>query len=138
MNKYLSPRWWFLFLYKLRAFHFAFVGGSTFLLHVGLTVIFEKFWLGAEKFYYAYTLALVLSLLYNFVMHTIVTYKTKKRHLARFGTFVVYTVIINIFQNIFVKLGTNHFGVAYRYYVMAGVIILQSIADFFYLQTLVV
>lgn len=130
LNKYFNPYWWFTFLRETRYLHFFIVGTTGVALNLALTVFFAELVFGRENYFNAYIIGLVANLLYNFVLHTLVTFKTKGRHLQRLSIFFAYSLMLAYIQSYVVKHLTELVGVNWYIIVIASVILVFSVITF--------
>lgn len=127
---YLNPIDWLKFFHKIRFLHFAAVGITGVAINLALTWTFVEFFFGREKYFYGYLIGLTANTIYNFTLHTIVTYKTKKNHSKRFLAFVTYTALYTVVQASLVKWLTPIIGIDYYIFVIAFIIACGSIVTF--------
>ena len=89
---FFSPVWWISFLHRVRYLHFFAVGISGVGLNLAITVGLTEFFLGRENYFTAYLVGLGANLIYNFVLHTLVTFKTEGSHARRLILFLGYSL----------------------------------------------
>lgn len=118
------------YFYKVRFLHFLFVGGTGVLINLLLTWIFTEFVFGLEQYFYGYLIGLFANLVYNFTLHTILTYKTTKKHILRFQIFIVYSLVMSFVQAGVIKVITPIIGLRFYLIVIATVILVFSIINF--------
>lgn len=126
----LSLGWWISFLHRTRYLHFFAVGMSGVGLNLATTVFFTEFVFGRENYFTAYLIGLSVNLIYNFTLHTIVTFKTTDRHFFRFASFLAYSLAMTYLQARLVKYLTDLVGVDWYVLVIASVIMVFSILTF--------
>ena len=125
-----SPLWWIAFLHRVRYLHFFAVGISGVGLNLAITVGLTEFFLGRENYFTAYLVGLGANLIYNFVLHTLVTFKTEGSHARRLILFLGYSVLLAYLQTRVVRYLTNLIGVDWYALVIASVILVFSIMTF--------
>lgn len=126
----LNPFFIFKLCLKHRFIHFLFIGISNFILHLTLTWFFTRFFFGLEKYYYAYLLSLFIVIIYSFIMHTLITFKTKTNHKKRFFLFFINIIILSILQALIVFILSKFFIEKYYLIILTFSIIFTSIISF--------
>jgi putative flippase GtrA len=126
----INPFWWWRLAVRERYLHFFIVGATGVAINLAITAFFAELVFGRERYFTAYVIGLVINLAYNFILHTIVTFKTKGDHVRRLTIFVVYSLILTFIQAQVVKYITNLVGVNWYLIVIAGVIFFFSIVTF--------
>ena len=123
MWKHYNP--WALgaLLVRVKYAHFFATGVSGLALALGTAYLLTEFVFGLERYYEAYLIGLAANLVYNFTLHTLVTFKTKERHLLRFLIFASYSLSMSALQALLVKKLTPIVGVE-RYLLVIGTIVL--------------
>lgn len=129
-GKYLSPLWWAHFLRETRYLHFFSVGMSGVLLNLAITAFFTELVFGRENYFSAYLIGLTVNLLYNFALHTLVTFKTKGHHAKRMVAFFAYSISLAYIQAQVVRIVTSWVGVDWYLVVIATVILSFSAVTF--------
>lgn len=127
---YFNPLDWLKLFYRVRLLHFLLVGGTGVLLNLLMTWFFTEFFFGLEGYFYGYLIGLSVNIVYNFLLHTHVTYKTKKEHMKRFRWFVAYTLVFTFIQALLVRWLTPLIGLEYYLFVIATIIAIGSIITF--------
>ena len=94
----------YLFLFKVRYVHFFLTGVSGVMLNLFFSWIFVEFvflentYLVLDYIVKNTTLGIIIgqsvNLIYNFTLHTKVTFKTKKNHKRRFSFFITYSIFM--------------------------------------------
>lgn len=130
LNKYLNPYWWFTFLRETRYLHFFIVGTTGIALNLALTAFFAELVFGRARYFNAYLIGLFANLLYNFVLHTLVTFKTNGNHLRRLSIFFAYSLTLAYLQAYAIKHLTDWIGVNWYIIIIASVIFVFSIVTF--------
>ena len=130
LRNLISPMWWLAFLHRTRYLHFFVVGMSGVAINLAITIVLTEFFFGRESFFTAYLIGLVVNLLYNFILHTAVTFKTEGNHVLRLVLFFVYSLSLAYVQARVVRYLTNVFGVDWYAVVIAGVILVFSVMTF--------
>jgi putative flippase GtrA len=113
-----------------RFIHFMIVGSTGVGLNLGLVWLLTEYVFGKDNYYYAYLIGLVLNLIYVFVMHTLVTFKTKANHKKRFMFFVLYHLTMSFIQANIVRVIVPIFGQDYYILIIASVILSLSMVTF--------
>jgi putative flippase GtrA len=90
MSKLIKPLLLVELLFRVRYAHFFATGVSGLALALAITYLLTEFILGLERYYEAYLVGLAANLIYNFALHTLITFRTKERHTRRFVIFVSY------------------------------------------------
>ncbi len=136
-NNILSPKFVFNLLYKYKYIHFFLTGASGALVALIIIALLTEFIFGQEKYFTAYLIGLLLNLIYNFTLHTKISFKTKKKHIRRFTIFITYSLIMASIQATIVKIFTPILGLEYYLFVIASTILLFSIINFFSCKLLI-
>lgn len=126
----LSPAWWVRFLHETRYLHFFIVGMSGVGINLLITASLTELYFGRENYFSAYLIGLGANLLYNFILHTMVTFKTKGKHAQRLAIFVAYSLTLAYVQALVTKIMTDWVGVDWYLIVIAAVIMVFSIITF--------
>ncbi len=130
LKNYLNPRLWFTFLRETRYLHFFVVGATGAALNLAFTAFFAELVFGRTHYFNAYLIGLFVNLLYNFVLHTLVTFKTSGKHLYRLSMFFIYSLTLAYVQAYMVKHLTDWIGVNWYIIIIASVIFVFSIITF--------
>lgn len=130
LSNFLSPTWWFHLLLSSRYLHFFAVGITGVAINLVLTALFAELVFGREQYFSAYLIGLATNLLYNFVLHTVVTFKIKGKHMQRLFIFVAYSLALAYVQAQCVKWLTELIGVDWYLVVIASVILAFSVMTF--------
>lgn len=117
-------------LFVSRYIHFFVVGVTGVALNLGITIGLTELYFGREQYFSAYLIGLTINLLYNFALHTFVTFKTTRNHSARLAVFLLYSVTLAYIQTRVVRYLTDLFGVDWYALVIAAVIMLFSAITF--------
>ena len=146
LNNLLNPEFAIKFLLKTRYPHFFAIGATGVALNLFISwffveiVFFKSKYLLFNMQFKSSTFGVIIGetahLIYNFCLHTIFTFRTKKQHKKRFIFFVVYSLIItylatlpailivrNFFERIFPLINLN-FLAGFEYLVAACFVIL--------------
>lgn len=115
---------------KHRYLHFFVVGASGVALNLGITAFFAELVFGRENYFSAYLIGLGVNLLYNFALHTFVTFKTKDKHAQRLIVFLLYSLVLTYLQAQVVKRVTELVGVNWYLIVIASTILIFSVFTF--------
>lgn len=127
---FLSPVWWIAFLHRVRYLHFFAVGMSGVALNLAITVFLTEFVFGRENYFSAYLFGLTANLIYNFTLHTVLTFKTEGGHVPRLAFFLAYSLVLTYIQAQTVKMLTDYFGVDWYALIIAAVILAFSVVTF--------
>ncbi len=128
--EFFNPLWWYRLLVRTRYLHFFVVGATGVAINLGITAAFAELVFGREHYFSAYLIGLAANLLYNFVLHTAVTFKTKGDHTRRLVIFLVYSLVLTYVQAYVVKHVTAFVGVNWYLVVIASVILIFSVVTF--------
>jgi putative flippase GtrA len=126
----INPLWWLKLMVRLRYAHFFVVGATGVAINLALTAFFAELVFGRENYFPAYLIGLFVNLLYNFILHTIVTFKTKDKHAMRLMIFLGYSLVLTYVQAYLVKHITVWVGINWYLVVIASVIFFFSIITF--------
>lgn len=130
IRDFFSPVWWISFLHRVRYLHFFAVGISGVGLNLAITVGLTELFFGREHYFSAYLIGLGANLIYNFVLHTVVTFKTEGNHALRLILFLGYSVGLAYLQTRVVRYLTDLIGVDWYVVVIGGVIMVFSALTF--------
>lgn len=130
LKEYLNPRSGITFLLETRYLHFFMVGATGVVLNLALTAFFAELVFGREHYFNAYLIGLLINLLYNFALHTFVTFKTSSNHLYRLSVFFIYSLTLAYVQAYIVKHLTDWIGINWYIVIIASVIFIFSIITF--------
>jgi putative flippase GtrA len=117
-------------LFKHKYLHFFLTGVSGVAINLSITWFFTTFVFGLAGYFKAYIIGATANLLYNFTLHTLVTFKTTSRHFSRLVGFVLYSVALTLLQMGIVKYVTELVGLKYYLLVIATTIFLLSTITF--------
>ena len=131
-----NPIDWYKLFYKHRLIHFLFTGGTGVLINIGITGLLTEFVLGRENYFSAYLIGLTANLIYNFTLHTVMTFKTKKNHKSRFTIFIVYSLLMALLQAILINTIVSLIGVDYYLFVIGSVILTFSFITYIFFKLL--
>lgn len=126
----LQPLRFMEFLHSSRYLHFFVVGVTGVAINLGITAFFAELVFGRENYFSAYLIGLSANLLYNFILHTFVTFKTTGGHFQRLSIFLGYSLALAYIQAQVVKAVTSYLGVNWYLVVIASVIFFFSIVTF--------
>lgn len=118
------------FLDDKRITQFVFVGGSGVVLNLAIVFLLTEFYFGQDNYFYAYLIGLGTNIIYNFTLHTIVTFQTQTHHSLRFIGFGIYTIAMSFLQAIVVKNLVNLIGTQYYLLIIASIISIFSLVTF--------
>lgn len=122
---------WTKVFWALKIIQFVLVGGTGALIQLGTTFILTQFIWGVELYYLGYSFGLGLNLIYNFILHTKFTFKSKKNHKKRFIVFTIYSLTLTLAQYLTVRGLVNYFGEKWYMVVIASAIIVCATISFF-------
>lgn len=128
------PVYLFSLLCNSRLIHFLSVGSAGALLNLFLTWSFTEFVFGQERYLDAFIIGIVGNLIFNFVLNTLITFKTKTRHARRFMGFVAYSLSMAGIQYYTVKSITPLVGIDWYLLVIAGVILAYAFLNFLFFK----
>lgn len=134
IKKIINPLFILKLLYKYNYFHFFVVGTTGIILNLTTVYILTEYYFGLENYFTAYLIGLTLNLIFNFIFHTILTFKTKKKHTIRFILFITYSLILTALQAITVKKITPIIGLEYYLLVITTFIIIFSTITFLFFK----
>lgn len=126
-----NPAFLVRLLYKYKYIHFFLTGITGVGLALFITWATTEYIFGLENYFTAYLIGLAVNLIYNFILHTTVSFGTKKNHPQRFVIFVIYSLCMASLQAGTVKVLTPAFGIEYYLFVIASVILIYSTISFF-------
>lgn len=116
--------------------HFFATGATGVLFNLLVTWSLTEFVFGVERYFIGYLAGAAVNVTYNFVLHTVMTFRTKERHLRRFALFICYSILSAGVQIVAVKTITDAVGREYYLLVIASVIFLLSLASFLFFKHL--
>lgn len=125
-----NPFWWLHFLNRTRYLHFFVVGATGVAINLGITAFFAELVFGRTHYFSAYLIGLCANLLYNFILHTVVTFKTKDGHMWRLSVFIGYSLTLAYIQARIVRLLTDWVGINWYLVVIGSVILFFSVITF--------
>jgi len=99
----LNPIFMFKLFHKHRYLHFFIVGSTGVLIQLITTWFFIMFIFGQDKKFESYLIGLTLNLIYNFILYSLTTFKTKKNHITRFIFYLIYSFMLAFIQANIVK-----------------------------------
>ncbi|MEK7118195.1 MAG: GtrA family protein, partial [Patescibacteria group bacterium] len=117
-------------LFQHKYLHFFLTGTSGVAINLLVTWIFTTFVFGLAEYFKAYLIGLTINLLYNFALHTLVTFKTTSGHFPRLIGFVIYSIGITLLQAVIVKSIVEFIGLKYYLLVIATTILALSMITF--------
>lgn len=110
--------------------HFFVTGVIGVILNLVITWVLTTFVYGINGYFTAYLIGTAVNLLFNFTIHTLITFKTRTRHMRRLLGFVLYNLGMTTVQAVIIKYFTALFGLQYYLLVIAGTIFIFSISSF--------
>lgn len=118
------------YIHSIRYFHFFVTGVTGVAINLAITWLLTTFVFGLANYFYAYLIGLSINLIYNFTLHTYMTFQTKERHGRRFVVFVLYSLAMSGVQALLVKSITPLVGLHYYLLVITSVIAVLSTVNF--------
>src|SRR3989344_1565880 len=122
------------FLFQQKYMHFFVTGVTGVLLNMLVTWLLTKFVFGVERYFIGYIVGAGVNLLYNFSLHTIITFQTTERHMERFVRFIGFSLLSAGVQIIIVRTIVSIVGKEYYLIVIAGTIFMLSILSFLFFK----
>lgn len=119
-----------MYLHRTRYLHFFITGASGVGINLTVTAFFAELVFGREQYFLAYLIGVAANLLYNFTLHTVVTFKTKEKHVSRLAFFVIYSLVMTYIQTVVVRTLVSLVGVDWYLVVIGGTIFFFSIITF--------
>lgn len=110
--------------------HFFITGVVGVTLNLLITWMLTTFVYGIDGYFTAYLVGTAVNLLFNFTIHTIITFKTRTRHFQRLTGFIFYNISMTAVQAVIIKYLTTLFGLQYYLFVIAGTIFTFSVVSF--------
>lgn len=136
-KKIYNPIYVFDYLLKKRFIHFFIIGSSGVILNLLITFLLSEFvflreniYLGVKGYTISFIFGTACNLIYNFILHTRITFNVKKNHGKRFVIFICYSILMSSFQVWLNKLLVPVFGSEYHIFADAGIILVFSIVTF--------
>lgn len=136
-KKIYDPIYVFKYLFMKKFIHFLVIGSSGVFLNLLITFLLtrfvflrESFYLGVKGYTISFLIGTLFNLIYNFILHTKITFKVKKNHGKRFAIFIIYSILMSSFQIWLNKMIVPVFGSEYHIFVDAGIILVFSIVTF--------
>ncbi|MDO8520609.1 MAG: GtrA family protein [bacterium] len=114
--------------------HFFVTGTSGVALNLFVTWFLTTFVFGLQNYFKAYAIALAVNLVYNFVLHTKVTFGTTGGHGRRFIWFAMYSLAMTALQAYIVRTVTPLVGLEYYLFVIAATIAVFSCVTFVFFK----
>ncbi len=130
LAKLISPSFVIRLLIRLKYFHFFLTGVTGIGIGLGITWVLTDFVFGRQYYFTAYLIGIAANLVYNFTLHTIVTFQTTERHAKRFITFIVYSLTMAALQAYLVKQTVPIVGVEFYLVVIATIVLVFSTVSF--------
>jgi putative flippase GtrA len=130
MNRWLNPVAVLQLLRDTRYLHFFVVGMSGVAMNLGITAGLTELAFGREHYFSAYLIGLGANLLYNFVLHTRITFRTSGGHARRLAIFLAYSLVLAYVQARVTKALVAWLGVDWYLVVIPSVILVFSVITF--------
>jgi len=131
LTRLCNPVFVYHLLYKHKYLHFFLIGISGVAFALLITWALTEYIFGLANYFTSYLVGLTVNLIHNFVLHTTISFGTKKHHSRRFIVFVFFSLLIVALQAITVKFLTPIVGLDYYLIVIAAVIFFYSTISFF-------
>ena len=109
---------------------FFITGASGVILNLIITGVLAHFVFSDSYFIIASIIGTACNLVYNFILHTKLTFKTKSKHKRRFGVFITYSLILASFQELLVAKLTILAGTTYLLIIKAIIIFSFSLLTY--------
>lgn len=122
------------FAHRKRIAHFFITGVSGVMLNMLITWLLTEFVFGVDRYIIGYFVGTTVNICYNFFIHSILTFKTRKRHTRRFVIFVLFSIGSTAIQVGIVHLLTLYFGRAYYLPIIASTILVLSVLSFLFFK----
>lgn len=119
---------------RLRIVRFLAVGVSAVALHLLVTYLLTTFVFGLQGYFYGYSIGLILTLCYNYVLHSVYTFERQKMNTSRFFLFIAVTLTISLLQAATVKIVTPLVGLEWYLVSIFFVVISYSALTFLFLK----
>ncbi len=129
-KKLCSPPFVLDLLIRYKYIHFLVIGVTGLGLALLIIFLLTEFVFGRENYYTAYLIGLVINLTYNFVLHTLISFRTQRKHVSRFIVFIVYNLLMASFQATVVGFVTPIIGVDFYIFIIATVVFIFSIINY--------
>lgn len=111
---------------------FFIVGASGVIINLIITAILQFTVFKQEHFYMASIIGTTINVIYNFILHSNFTFKTKTKHKIRFLLFATYTIILSTIQETIIKIITPSIGINYLIFIKATIILIGSLITYFF------
>ncbi|OGZ07922.1 MAG: hypothetical protein A3C93_04335 [Candidatus Lloydbacteria bacterium RIFCSPHIGHO2_02_FULL_54_17] len=121
-------------LFEHKYLHFFATGTSGVAINLFVTWLLTTYFFGLSGYFKAYVVALVINLVYNFTLHTKVTFGTTEGHWQRFIWFVIYSLLLTALQAYIVRTVTPMVGLEYYLFVIAVTILVFSCVTFLFFK----
>ena len=125
-----NPLAWGRMLWKHNIIQFLLVGGTGLIIQLLTTWLLTTFLFTLSTYYIGYSIGLGLNLIYNFIMHSNFTFKTKKNHSKRFTKFIIYSFSMALFQYVLVRSLVYLIGETWYLVIITSVIFVFSIITY--------
>jgi len=119
---------------SIKFIKFFIVGSTGVLLNLIITAILQFFIFPKELFYMASIIGTTINVIYNFILHTFFTFKTKTKHKKRFFIYALYIIFISTTQELIIKTTTPLIGLNYLVIYKALIILIFSIITYFFFK----
>ena len=121
-------------LFRHKYLHFFMTGTSGVVINLFITWLLTTLVFGLPGYFKAYIIGTTINLIYNFALHTKVTFQTKKRHVRRFAFFVAYSLLFTVIQAYVVRTLTPIIGLHLYLFVIAATIFVFSCITFLFFK----
>lgn len=117
-------------LIKSRFMWFVFTGATGVGLNLLITFLLTQLIFGAENYFVPYIIGSTVNLLYNFILHSIITFHTTHRHIRRFVFYVLFSLGSAAVQIVTVRTLVSIVGHEWYLIIIAGTIFVLSLVTF--------
>ena len=117
-------------LIRHKYLHFFLTGTSGVAINLAITWYFTTYVFGLSNYFKAYMIGLAFNLIYNFSLHTFVTFNTKTHHIRRLLLFIGYSLLLTPVNFLVVRTVTEFVGHRFYLIVIAGTIFVFSSITF--------
>jgi len=129
--KLFNPAFILQLLYKYKYIHFFLIGMTGVGLALLITWSLTEYVFGLENYFTSYLIGLAANLVFNFTLHTYVSFNTHTNHPRRFVIFVIFSILMVSLQALTVKILTPLIGIEFYLLVIASVILVYSSISYF-------
>jgi putative flippase GtrA len=113
---------------------FVFTGATGVGLNLLITFVLTQTFFGPENYFVPYIIGSSVNLLYNFILHSILTFHTTRRHIRRFVFYILYSLASAAVQIAMVRTLVSLFGHEWYLLIIAGTILVLSLVTFLFFK----